>query len=227
MYYEALWQYLLREDPNTELIAHNYPVRDGKQTVGEFDCLYWSKRDRCHVHLELAVKFYLGVPESGIWLGPGRRDRLDLKLSRMLDHQIRLSAHPAAKMALAELGIERCESRIDFKGYLFAPETGLTAPEAHNPESPLQRWYTLEQFGRLPPLEQGWSGWQPIPRPRWLSRYIAEKEARLSAEELDGLLTQSLASGGRPLQLAACDRQGVEQYRCFVTPEDWPGAMLS
>ena len=90
LYYESLWHYLLQQDPDCELLAHNLPVRDGGQTVGEFDCLFYCRRRKVHIHLELAVKFYLGVASANRWIGPGRHDRLDHKLEHLQQHQSQL-----------------------------------------------------------------------------------------------------------------------------------------
>ena len=58
LYYEQLWQFVLAQTPDIQLLATNLPIRDGGQTLGELDLLF---RDREGVHhLELAVKFYLG-----------------------------------------------------------------------------------------------------------------------------------------------------------------------
>lgn len=226
LYYEALWHYLLENDPDIDLVAHNYPVRDGGKTVGEFDCLFWSALERRHIHLELAVKFYLGVPASGIWLGPGQRDQLDVKLDRLLNHQSRLADHPAAREALLALGIDRCERRIDIKGYLFQPNTGMTPPQGHNPDCPLQSWYTPSEFRSLEPLPGNWLGWQSIPRKRWLSGYHAIDAKPCTAAQTGAQLTEHFSGSERPVLLAACDASGIEQQRCFVTPDGWPSGAV-
>ena len=60
IYFEQLWHFFLTEDPAVDLVAHNLPVRADGRTIGEFDCLYYCRERRRHVHLELAVKYYLG-----------------------------------------------------------------------------------------------------------------------------------------------------------------------
>lgn len=222
IYYERLWHYLLQQDPNTTLLAHNLPVREGERTIGEFDCLYWCERRRAHVHLELAVKFYLGVPGRGCWLGPGGQDRLDAKLEHLLRRQSRLGAHPAARAALAALGIGEYTQVIDIKGYLFTPPGGMPAPAGYNPANPLQQWFTLDEFIALEALPADWIGWQAIPRHRWLSAYRATDATARPWWELEPWLRARLAAGGRPVQLAACDARGAERRRCFVTPAAWP-----
>ena len=222
LYYERLWHFLLEHDPDTELLAHNLPVREGNRTVGEFDCLYWSSRAEAHIHLELAVKFYLGVPDQGIWLGPGAHDRLDIKLERLLQHQGRLSEHPAAASPLAELGISHCESRVDIKGYLFSPLQDMPMPTGFNEDNPQQYWYSLSDFRALQALPENWAGWQKIPRSRWLSRFHSDEGKARSPEELMSWLESHMGEHGRPVLLAACNEQGVEIHRCFVTPDSWP-----
>ena len=222
LYYERLWHYLLQHDPDIDFLAHNLPVRDGSRTVGEFDCLYWSRREQRHIHLELAVKFYLGIPEDDIWLGPGGRDRLDIKLDRLVNHQSRLAEHPAASDPLARLGIAHCDSRIDIKGYLFTPGGSIAPPPHHNPLCTLQPWYTLSEFRSLEALPTSWLGWRKIPRHRWLSPFLAETGASRNDDALLEWLTSRFAGGRRPVQLAACDADGVEHSRCFVTPDGWP-----
>ena len=212
LYYEALWHFLLDEDPDTTLVAHNLPVHDGSRTVGEFDCLYWSERAGTHIHLELAVKFYLGTADGTAWLGPGRRDRLDRKLAHLLQQQSRLSVHPAGRKAIEAVGIDDCQPRIDLKGYLFAPTNDAAAPADYQGRLPLPRWYHRSAFLDL-------ADWHVIPRSHWLSPFLAHAAADQGSLEhaLEGL-----KPGAPPIQLAACDDSGLEQTRCFVTPDDWP-----
>ena len=126
LYFEALWHFFLARDPDVELLAHNLPVKDATRTIGEFDLLYRDlPRERC-VHLELAVKYYLGAPGSDQWIGPNQADRLDLKLDRLLQHQTRLGQHPAARPQLERLGIDGLERHWVLSGALFASRDGAT-----------------------------------------------------------------------------------------------------
>ncbi|MEM0955549.1 MAG: DUF1853 family protein [Pseudomonadota bacterium] len=224
LYYERLWQYLLEHDPDIELIGHNVPVRDKHKTAGEFDCLYRCLRSNTHIHLELAVKFYLGVHSENAWLGPNVRDRLDRKVDHLTSRQIRLGEHPASRDVLAALGIHACEQRIDMKGYLFAPAAGMPAPEGFNVKNALQHWLPV---GAFDPAAPGHYQWYVLPRARWLGPYRATPEDAISKAELLTVVRSELQRTKRPLQLVACDEDGYERKRCFVTPDDWPHADLS
>ena len=124
LYFESLWHFLLGEDPQTEVLATNLPVHENGRTVGEFDCLYYCARREQSIHLELAVKYYLGNPADGTWLGPGCNDHLDRKLDHLLQQQIRLSRHSASQDLLAKLGATEPALEIGLKGYLFSPPDG-------------------------------------------------------------------------------------------------------
>jgi hypothetical protein len=223
IYYERLWHYLLQEDENCDPVVHNLPVRAEGRTVGEFDCLYYCLKRRQHVHLELAVKLYLGVPERDYWLGPGCKDRLDLKLDHLLGKQIQLGTRDAARPVLMEYGIDHLATAVDIKGYLFNASRPLELPESYNPAVPMQHWYCLEDFVRLPQLPSAWLGWFRLPRHHWLAPHLhktgEDTELGLPEEEIRDHFHRT----GRPLLLAACDHRGEEQRRCFVTPLGWPG----
>ena len=111
-YFESLWHFYLDALSEVMHLETNVQVFDDKNTVGEFDVLFFDSTSRQSIHLELAVKYYLGVPithpafthlpenSANRWLGPQCRDRLSIKLHRLLDHQLKLSEHPAAQQQL-------------------------------------------------------------------------------------------------------------------------------
>ncbi|OED46128.1 hypothetical protein ACH42_04085 [Endozoicomonas sp. (ex Bugula neritina AB1)] len=158
IYYEHLWHLLLRHHSGTELLAHNLPVRAAegatKTTLGEYDLIY--QRENQVYHRELAVKFYLGVPLDDMaqshtslhhWVGPGLKDRMDLKLERMLNHQIALSDHGEGAKALLDLGINHVEKEILVQGRLFYPLNGNCPPPKYTHQNHLKGvWMTLSEF---------------------------------------------------------------------------------
>jgi len=91
-HYERLWQFAALAAPGVELLGHNLAVREGNRTLGELDLLL---RDAEGIQpIELAVKFYLGLPSAAHaprWYGPDPRDRLDLKLGHLYRQQLPLA----------------------------------------------------------------------------------------------------------------------------------------
>jgi hypothetical protein len=224
LYFEALWHFFLETDPDTELLAHNLPVRAGGRTLGEFDIIYLCMHSGRHFHLELAVKFYLGLPHSDIWLGPGQRDRLDRKIDHLTGRQIRLGENPQARAQLRGLGVETLHRQIEVKGYLFQPESGSSAlPAGFNPALPLSTWYPLDRFRALAHATPADTRWQLLPRQRWLSPPVpGNPPGPAAAADLPAQLRAKYTAGRGPQQLARRAENGGDAERCFVTPQSWP-----
>lgn len=234
LYFEHLWHFFLAEDPEVELVAHNLAVRDGGRTLGEFDCIYHClQRDR-YIHLELAVKFFLGyAPGHNLarsspwqqWLGPNSRDRLDLKMQHLLEHQIRLGDHPQARSILEALGVDALAHEVVIKGYLFRGlHSPQPPPECFNPDAPLEYWLSVDQLAHY--LADHVNGhYQILPKSHWLAPAVADEAlATYSGETLASHMHSHFAEHNRPQLVASLDPDGYETRRFFVTAADWPNA---
>jgi len=234
LYFEQLWHFFLEQDREVELLAHNLAVRDGRRTVGEFDILYYCRRRQRPVHLELAVKYYLGrrgatrdEPHSQWreWLGPNARDRLDLKLDQLLQHQTRLAEHPRSRQRLAALGVADPLREVALKGWLFQhTDDPLPPPAAFNGHHPMADWLRLD---RLPSYlqQRGEMSYIVLPRLRWLAPARAttagETETRSA---LAKRIQCQLAQSPRAVLVAGLGDDDLECCRFFVTPDGWPAA---
>ena len=233
IYFEKLWQFFLREAPGVRLLAANLPVREGGRTLGEFDLIYHCQQRDRFIHLELAVKFYLGhatgTDSAGNscarqWLGPNSRDRLDIKLDHMLQRQIRLGEQPAAAARLATLQIDELHREIAFRGTLFQPAASpMPPPAAYNPERRMESWYRLDQWlaGQDEAAQQRY---RPLDRLRWLAPASRRDPgpAPLQRAALAGLVREHFSRHQRPLLIARLDAQGNESGRFFITGNNWP-----
>ncbi|MCG7495778.1 DUF1853 family protein [Vibrio sp. Of7-15] len=94
-YYQWLWLHLIQQSSRYQLIAEEIQLNDKTKTIGALDFLVEDTHNNQIEHWEVAVKFYL--LHKGLWHGPNGNDRLDIKLSRMLNHQLKLTKHPAFK----------------------------------------------------------------------------------------------------------------------------------
>jgi len=232
LYFEQLWHFFLVQDPSTELIAHNLPVQCEGRTVGEFDCIYYCHQRRQYVHLELAVKFFLGYRgatsaetsrDAEDWLGPNTQDRLARKISHLLNRQIRLGDHPVAREQLKSMGIDGLLREMEIKGYLFQPlQDPLPPPPAYNPLRPFETWGPLDQLERFT-CDSSAEAFRILPRARWLARSGPEAGGEsLDADKLAGVVRDELNHGRSAVLVASMDRSGWEQGRFFVTRNGWP-----
>ncbi|EIK53654.1 hypothetical protein YO5_15125 [Stutzerimonas stutzeri TS44] len=228
LYYERLWQFVLCQVPDVELLAANLPIRQAGHTLGELDLLL---RDAEGVHhLELAVKFYLGLDQGDghrhdHWLGPGSHDRLDLKLTHLSQHQLPLAATAPATVLLRELTCQPVRSSFWLGGYLFRPwPSGCAHPADCNPQHLHGRWLRQAQWPALMQSQPA-ARWQPLVRQRWLA------PARLDADHLwtPGVFADWLASAPattQPRLLVRLEADAsacwVERERLFLVGDDWP-----
>lgn len=232
IYFEQLWHFFLQQDAATELVAHNLAVRDGGRTLGEFDCLYWCHQRQRHIHLELAVKFFLGhrcetTSESESqwceWLGPNSKDRLDLKIAQLMQRQIILGEQPRAQEQLAELGIASLQREVVIKGYLFQPlQHSLPPPLALNPQQVLSKWLEITE---LAAYLQGLpaDNFLVLDKPRWLAPTRTDsQEPVLSRSQLEKALHYHFTQNTRAQLVAGLDTRGEELCRFFVVPQGWP-----
>ncbi|WP_136246766.1 DUF1853 family protein [Halomonas borealis] len=232
-YHERLWQFLLETAPQTRLLANNLPVLRERRTLGELDLVYAEAPDPAPVHLEVAIKYYLGLPEGpgrdddqARWVGPGGLDSLALKRHHLAHHQLPLAQRPVALEALAErLGgpIPRLRQRLAMPGVLFYPwHARLPAPRGATPDHLHGHWLHWRDWPRwcaeLPETPRG--AW--LCKPHWLA--LPPDEQLTSLSSLTHRLRLHFAHGGAPLQL--CLRLGRPASplwrRVIVVDDAWP-----
>lgn len=238
IYFESLWHFFLQQDSAVDLVAHNLPIRNEGKTIGEFDCIYYCHQRQRHIHLELAVKYFLSVdthqgmsgqaelPASSDlnqWWGPECQDRLDLKVNHLLDRQINLSDHPASKQALSDLGVEELHKEVEIKGYLFQSiENPIALPTGYNRQDISDQWVHLPNLLEYCETMEA-ARFKHLPKFQWLSPAVEKnKSDTLGASELEQLMLRHFEGESRPQLVAALDEAGVECCRFFVVGKVWP-----
>ncbi|MFC4160221.1 DUF1853 family protein [Chitinimonas lacunae] len=211
-YAEALFGDGLRRLPAHRLLLCQHPIREQGRSIGEFDFVLERPDGGCW-HIELTVKFYLGVETSVghiAWVGPGLRDNWARKEARLFGHQLPLADTAAGQAALAALGVTT-QALAWLRGRLF-----LRAPPLNDP---LYGWW--RRFDEEWPQHGTDSGWRILARRDWMAP--RQGGELLSETEVRQALGQQLIGGARPLLLGEYDRaSGSERSRGFVVPTDWP-----
>jgi hypothetical protein len=214
-YFEALLSFWVREYLKPESFRASVPVHErersksahGRRTIGEFDFLFKARSPDALLerpqHWEASVKFYLfcgNNPEQGLemssFYGTFMRDRLDLKVHRIFDHQLKLGENPEAHSLLASMGLEDLQPRAWVKGMLFYPSESDWRNHLHPPEvSPhhLRGWWTRAGEMVIPtqsgaPQDSAYRRtlWALLPKYRWLSPCLVQSGDR---EGISALLT--------------------------------------
>jgi hypothetical protein len=200
-YFEALLSFWIREYLKPEAFYGGVPVHEherskpgqGRNTVGEFDFVF--KLPGCGAtppqtfHWEASVKFYLfagETPDQALkmnhYFGTFHRDRLDIKVAKIFDHQLKLGERPDGETVLAYLGLPHPLAQAWVKGMLFYPANsdcpGGWKNHAHPLEvSPhhLKGWWT--HINELDvPVENPDDRWVILPKARWLSPAMVQPQ---------------------------------------------------
>ena len=234
LYYERLWQFALSQAPDIDLLKANLPIRQDGQTLGELDLIF---RDAAGVHhLELAVKFYLGLEHGDRsrhdhWLGPGGHDRLDIKLQRTCGHQLQLSSSPFARNILSELTSAEIHSAFWLGGYLFQHwREGEASPAGANPKHLRGHWLRRQDwsaYNSQPSPNHAPARWQPLARSAWLAPARLPTAAVWQISDFDNWVGSAPARP-QPWLLVRLepDAEGYwsERERVFLVPDEWPAA---
>ncbi len=229
-YFEALLALWLQRDPRFELLARNLAVRrplrgGGRETLGELDLLVMNHLTGQPEHWEVAVKFYLGrlpgTAEAGVqWVGPGLKDRLDIKLARLLDHQLGLPTHARTQAILDERGLGIEASRVIFKGRLFYPLDAPLAPPAAAGSAHLRGWWLRAGDFPGPFAGRDWS-WRRLTRREWLAP-VEDRSApnRPGRHARSFAQSEDIAAATWPRMVVALSA-GREITRGFLVPDGW------
>ncbi|WP_444995119.1 DUF1853 family protein [Aliikangiella sp. IMCC44359] len=247
-YFEALWSFFLNHYPDYHLVGKNCQVIADKETLGEFDFIYGSLADKAHYHLEVAVKYYLGVPalnndfthneSSGEttllkqWIGPATRDRLDKKYNKLLTQQSQLSQMKAGMNVLAGKGVTQVQAQICLLGYLFYPlDTKMRPPVGAHLNHNQGFWLREDALEKI--TEPG-TLWSILAKPHWLSPNIKNGEYLLQPNALLASVKNHFVNSTHPILISLfkeipskyatkySSNQFYSTELFFVVPPKWP-----
>lgn len=239
-YHERLWHTLLDHAPNTRLLAHNVRITRKRNTLGELDMLYRTRDNPAPVHLEVAIKFFLGLPEGpgaltsqSRWIGPGGLDSLALKCAHLRRHQLPLSTTLPALETLAhwlaprDLGIsamglaEQLIQRLAMPGVLYYPwHAEMPPPEGATTDHRRGRWCFLSDWPELVARSTEQPRVARLEKPHWLAP--PRREAFRPAAEVLPAIIDKVKTWRSPQQVMLhCPKKGHYE-RLFIVPDDWP-----
>ena len=213
-YFEYLVEQYLRFNEQPIDINRNIAIRESKRTIGELDFLL--QQDGHNRHLEVAVKYYLCTGDGtqlSDYIGPGKRDRLDIKWSRLVTHQCRLANKDVSRSTLAELGFPQpIAPQLLLTGYLFyhkgvQPDKQPKDISEHHLHGWWVRAIEAEEFLTTD------CRYQILPKLHWLSG------TGVSPINRDELL-DSCSHFGAP-KLIRLLGGNKELSRGFIVPDDW------
>ena len=236
---ESLWEFWLQNHPDVKLYGKNIQVYKGKETLGEFDFIYEDLRQGQLIHLETAVKYYLGIPQNNgyCWPGPNLGDQLQKKAFRLWNHQCKLSTTPEGQDTLrkllnqsslqSELSVKTVKRQWFVTGRLYYP-FGAPQKPAHisfaHPNHYYGHWLTWSEWNQLRSSHDKFNiaKWIVPERNQWLDP--TPEGCFLKSSELANTIEQdwkaiSSPHQSRPFHCYNAARGDGEWY--FIVPDQW------
>ncbi|WP_158700942.1 DUF1853 family protein [Phytohalomonas tamaricis] len=247
-YHEQLWHVLLSQAPGSTLLTHNLAVYDGKRTLGELDILYREGKDALPTHLEVAIKFYLGLPHGpgpataqSRWIGAGGIDSLALKHVHLLDHQLPMLRHDYLQPALSDYiagdrnGDEKSDrpdlphQRLALLGVLFYPwssppsnpSADIAAPQgatAHHLRGDWLPWHAWPAYRSHKRIRRA----VRMNKPHWLA--LPRRENLIDVGAFEDELKAHFAAADFPVQIAIEDEH-QRMARAMIVADRWPSVV--
>ncbi|QQC64414.1 DUF1853 family protein [Paraburkholderia ginsengisoli] len=243
-YAERLLGWFLQHGPAARLVAAGVPLRRAGVTLGECDFLVQS-RQGARLHWELAVKCYLHAgaergqeaAQTGSrladYVGPNLKDRFDLKLAHLLNHQLPLSARDE----FASVGhAGPWTPQMFVKGWLFYRHGERPAdPVELDPAHGRGWWVTRSDWPAFAAAHA--QKWRRLPRLEWLAprrvecadEQADEQAGRQAARSLwvdaQTLAAQISTVHGPAMVVAFIEDEAgdsIERSRGFIVPDEWP-----
>jgi hypothetical protein len=226
-YAEKLLGFYLQQ--SGRLFAANIQIRAGaNDTIGEFDYLLRDPAGNALIHWEFATKFYLlesqrSAPQVECFVGPNLADTLGAKMDKIMDRQLRLSHHPAAREYLP-MPVAHAQALI--KGWLFYRDPTVVLPPVLGVAADHCRgfWCTRGELEAYAADDEADAAYAILPRLRWLAPARLAAEETLSFDGLQAALLALWAIDLAPVLIAVVQRHGdiaLESSRGFVVPDDW------
>ena len=226
LYAEHLLHHYLAHHPDVVRLLHPLTLRYERRTLGELDFVL-LRRDGLCLHIELAVKWYLYVPEReqqglGAYVGPAQHDTLQRKWRHLLGKQLPVAHSPLATALLKERGFPPINRSIAIvPGQLFYPSNESHWPQTTDSEiAPHHRrgwWATENDLNRLACHQRRYL---VLSHALWMAGASPGAEVLLDIEQLK----TRCADLSRPVQVVCFsqEEQGrQEQSRGFIVPRLW------
>lgn len=233
IYVETLLAFTLAQHLKPARHLYALAVRQQQTTLGEYDFLFRRRGEAALRHLEICIKFYLGIPQQqggAYWVGLNRNDQLLKKRDRMQQRQLRLSQHPAARRQLQTMGEQVGPCHGLMLGRLFYPfaQPGLCPPPGVQKKHLRGWWLRHSEQQRLTATEDstqlaGPVLLVPLRRRQWLAPLAPADAETLAAE---ALLMPGCTQPGMTARLLQTPRGWREHDRGLLVDDDWLDSVL-
>ena len=222
-YFEKLLHYIFMYSSSNLLITMGLQIEKNNRTIGEIDFIYRDLLRKKNVHLEVAVKYYMGFgasPKHAMWIGPNGLDNLEGKIKKF-SHQLSMSGFTEQLTAMNPSGFDK---KVLLKGYFFQYLDTDLLPHFHHPEVLTGWWIFIDSIKKIINPD---SMYIIVPKQFWLGFYLEQNIKRYKGIRVIDVVETELKIIGKGILLAELDESGCHiKTKYMVVPDYWPRILV-
>ena len=216
-YFERLLYFFFTHYHQFDVLYSGKQLFDGDKTIGEIDFIIEDLHTNEIIHIEIAVKYYMGyrnTSKHSMWIGPNGMDTLEKKMKKF-EKQLALSKSEE----LIKL-IKVDKRKILLKGYFFKHFTSNSLPYFNKPENDECLWLYQNEMNKIIDAEEYYS---IIPKNKWLGFYLDTRLEFLKGKDIMKKVDDQIEIIGKGIMLAKLDSKRTKVIKkLIVAPMKWP-----
>lgn len=216
-YFERLLYFFFSHYHQFDVHYSGKQLFDGDRTIGEIDFIIEDLHTNEIIHIEIAVKYYMGyrnTSKHSMWIGPNGMDTLEKKMKKF-EKQLALSKSEE----LSKL-IKVDKRKILLKGYFFKHFTSYSVPYFNKSENDECWWLYQNEMNKVIDAESYYS---IIPKNKWLGFYFDSQLDFYKGKDIMHLVDDQIKSIGKGIMLAKLDSKRTSVIaKLIVAPMKWP-----
>lgn len=218
-YFEKLLHFIFKYYDGFSLITVGLQVEKNSRTIGEIDFIYRDLTHHKTIHLEVAVKYYMGYCSSAkhtMWIGPNGMDSLEGKIKKF---STQLSMAGFADQ-LKDFNPSTFERKVLLKGYLFKHIGSKLMPHFYNQDVLTGRWLYISELGKIIVAK---CKYIILPKWYWLGFYFDHNLEIFTGNEIMEAVSAEIESVGKGILLAKLEGTSNKiETKYMIVPNHWP-----
>jgi hypothetical protein len=218
-YFEKHLQFIFKYFDQFSLLEMGLQVEKENRTIGEIDFIYKELVNNSTIHLEVAVKYYMGYRSSAkhtMWIGPNGMDNLANKIQKFTK-QLTMSGFADQ---LADLNPSSFKKEVLLKGYFFNHIKTRVLPHFHNKNVLTGVWLYFNELNKIINSNRKYI---IVPKQYWLGFYLDKALEIFNGINIIEVVHLEIKRVGKGILIAELNEtEDLIEAKFMVAPDFWP-----
>ncbi len=216
-YFERLLYFFFEHFSHYDLILSNHQLFEKGRTIGELDFIVRDKQKNEIIHLEAAVKYYMGyrnTSKHSMWIGPNGMDTLAKKMKKFEKQLLNSEREEIKQQVLVS------KRKIILKGYFFKHVKATEFPYFYNSDIENCKWMYQEEMNKFIDSTEFYS---IMPKNKWLGFHLDDSLEYYKGKQIITLVDKQIESIGKGIMLTKVETSEMKvMEKLIIAPNHWP-----